>query len=338
MSKNSPLLRLFWDTALKALGLGKPSLPRLPASEPQLMRLRQTLWRLRHAYQEASGGADPQALADLALGLSSVTREALRALPLWINMIETLAQSAEANLNNGPGRLKAEQVKAGVGYLLSRSHSPAIKALNADPVLLSVLLDLFIDFVVMLLNRHQLWENEQDDDGPSENWLARAWRRLWRWLSRGGRWLLAKGAPLVARLYTWLAPRAVLDPSVRAAADRLLNGMDGDPFAPVSALSSLLQTLAQNRRLVAAIADLISTACSEAENLIQLTGAAKKDYARDLITIFVEQYLGHRLSAPSRNLLAFVADPLIDAVVGIFNKHGQFKSHALAPPPRSEGA
>lgn len=308
-------------------GLGAAICGAVRKPDPRLVQLRQTAWRLRRSYQQASEGADPEALADLIGALGAATDEALRAIPPWINLIEALAQHAEARFGDHKGALKAEQVKAAMAYLMSRSRSPAIEALQIDPLVLSAVLDLSIDFVVMLLNRHSLWTGQPERAGavtplalPGQ-WLIQVWR-----------WGLEQGLRLVARLHAWLTPRTVLNPAVQAAADHLLQEFRGDPFAPVATVVTLTRLLSRNRKQVAAIADIISAACSEAEQLIHLPGPAKKAYAHDLIVVFVEQYAGRELSAPMRAILDVVTDPLIDAVVGIFNKRGHFQSPESAAP------
>ncbi len=294
--------------------------PRDTEDDARLVQLRQTVWRLRRAYDNATGGEGGGVLAGVISRLSDGIGSASRGFPLWINLIETLAQDAEQRFGSRPGlgAYKAEQVKAAINYLLSRN--PSFLALQFDPALISATIDLTIDFVVMLLNREGLWVGREVAK-PEPTWTSRLWR-----------WILKRALVVFEAIHRWLEPPAQLSPAMLASVNKILAVPAADPFILVTKAAEFVSFVSAHRHEVASISEIVSTACSEAEHFTEMSGAEKQAYACDLILVLFEEEYGMRLTGAERDIFSFVAARLTDAVVHIFNKHGVF-DHAPAAAP-----
>jgi hypothetical protein len=313
-------LALLLASPASCLGVAPIARGSAAAEDARIRAIRRTVWRLRRAYDEATGDGE-DVLQGLVARLSATFAGIGGSFPLWIDLIEDLTQDAERRFGTQPGRgaLKAAQVKAAMRYLISRSAGRPAIALRIDSGLLSALLDASIDFVVMLLNRQDLWVDGTAAAPSRVPFRLRVWH-----------WLVTRALVLFDRISDWLEPAATLSPVLLSDLDRIVAAHVGAPFAPLCHAAELTRFVAAHRTQIAALAELVASGCFEAETFLELSGPEKQAYGRDLILLFLEAEYGLPATGPIAGLTGFLADRLIDGVVLIFNKRGVF---ATGPRP-----
>jgi hypothetical protein len=258
----------------------------------------------------------------------------------WMELVSVLVQSAEKRYpQKGRGRLKKEQVKTAIRYLLraDKFKIPDIPD-SLKPFVIDAVVDWSIDVLVCITNENSLW-----DKGESVRWSLRAtisaallWiaditRPVWVWIVKICAWIwemLEQGTALTPEL------RRALDDAV----DKKLVQNKRESFGDV--LGAVVW-MADHREQVTAAFQLVSEAVHEAELLLNKTGPEKRAYARNLVLATLDA-LGIRVGDGLLSaILGGIVNILIDGVVNLFNKfptdNPAFKHKGKSSSSRSRG-
>ncbi|HYY96146.1 MAG TPA: hypothetical protein VE713_16695 [Pyrinomonadaceae bacterium] len=284
--------------------------------------LRSDISEIRRLLNTAIAEGMDKDLANVLNFLARHSEAILRAVVVWIDLIDVLVQNAERRYGATPGmgRLKAANVKEVVRYLMRDRkfdipHVPRF----LEPMIIDLLVDWSIDVVVLLANRYGMWEKGAPAPPPSP------FRRL--------RLLLRKGVLLLfayfLSLYGWIRQAlqrpVVIPPEVKAAVEAVeregLIVSQGELF---HAVGDLLMWVSARRRTLMVLVEVVSAAVQEAESFLTLSGPQKKAYARDLVLAALDE-LGFK---ERTGLLFAIIDSAIygsiEASVHLFNKRGLF--------------
>jgi hypothetical protein len=305
-------------------------------TDPIIEQARRTVWILRRAYEEATDNDFAEAaLREFRLLIPSGVRAA-RFFVVWMDLVETLCQEAEKTYGTkkDQGEYKAQQVKAALVHLILEEEHFDIPRVPSflKPVVVELFVNISIDTIVMLLNGNKLWVPAPPGPVPQRNLLAAI---VWA-LMKFGKWLMRLA--LVVRFGQWLkkmSMKAVLrgnpiSPAVRRQLD-LIKQADGPTIQDVlKRIEHLIGWMQKYRKNIVALIELVSAAAREAENFIHLSGSEKKEFARELVIAFLEDYDVIRTQF-AYIITEWVLDWAIDAVVRLFNKNGAFStSHRTA--------
>lgn len=300
-------------------------------TDPIIEQARRTVWLLRRFYEEATkDGFAESALREFRLLIPSGV-EAARFFVTWIDLVETLCQESERyyGTKKGQGPYKAEQVKAALLHLILEDENFDIPKVPSflEPIVVEMFVNISIDVVVKLLNRDKLWVPAPRGPIPPRNLIAaivRGFTRLAKWLMRL--------APVV-RLGAWIRKVSLnailqgnpLSPAVRRQLD-IIKQNDGPTIEDVlKRIEHLIKWIADHRDNIVALVELVSVAAQEAESFIQLSGSEKKEFARELVIAFLEDYAIIRTQI-AYIITEWVLDWAIDAVVRVFNKNDAFRT------------
>jgi hypothetical protein len=284
----------------------QPERPTPIATDPE--RIQQVLWRLHRAFEQAANrDFEEAALTALGHSVADAARIA-ETLTRIGRLIEELIQQAEQTYGRRPGlgAVKRRTVKSALVQILVRSDIK-IQGIPefAEPWLIEIGCDYAIDMIVRLLNVHDLWEADRQTGGASTV------------LSRLFGPLLESLASLLTRLsrdiVLW---RNRLDPAVEQVIDGIAQDVRAEGDAAIGDVREMINVLVTHRDEVVALIDVVSIAVEEAETFISLSGEAKKIYATNLITAFLDD-----LGFPVPSFLIGVA---IELVVGTFNRRQYF--------------
>jgi hypothetical protein len=291
--------------------------------------LRGTIWDLRRTLRIAMGdGADKELVALLnAVGES---REAIeRAVVVWIDLIESLAQSAERSYGAKPGRgaLKAEVVREALRRLIGARHFriPNLPAF-LRPIVVDVAADWLIDSVVLVLNRYGMWVDVKPSPASFRTRLVLGLRRL----AYFARVLFYPGAWLFSRLWVAGRTRVPLPPEVRRALAAVeQDGLLRQQGRLLGSVADFVAWAGAHRKQVIASLELVFAAVHEAEGYLELSGPEKKAYARNLVVAVLED-IGWRRSAELMGAgVEAIIGGSIEAAVQLFNKRGVFAHRSI---------
>jgi hypothetical protein len=288
-----------------------------PSAQPvDKLQQRQLLaiWRLREAYHKAAEG--PLSLSDLLSRIASEIVAATDTVIIWADAIESIIQDVEALYGPAPGQglRKAAQVKAAVLYMVKQEDQriPRGKLLLA-PGALEAVIDWGIDGLVLLLNRHQIWQLSQQERLQLSSWF--------RLRTRVAAILLN----LLGVLYGLVAARAQMLPQVRRIAEDTIRKQGADLTSRVRNTFDFLLWCMENRQQLLGLLDLVSTAAMEAESFLQMPGSEKKRYARELVLLALQQeWSGWPATPLWTEVVGSLVDLGIDVVVRLFNKRDLF--------------
>ncbi|MBJ6762577.1 hypothetical protein JGU66_17540 [Myxococcaceae bacterium JPH2] len=310
VSGTQALLLLALPGSRRRLSSGSDSSSRRDAS------LRHTVWRLRRAYDDVVGPHGIETLEEALGVLRTLTTDLGPAVLVWVDCVESLVQDAERRYGPGPGQgtKKAQDVKSALIHLLID-----VPLVPGAPGFLQALIvetatNWAIDAVVMLLNRNEMWTAGQ----VVELSLP---RRILRVLAAPLRWL-DKGLSAVAR--AWVLRRAPLSPTAAAMVLKIQREKMLEPQVLTRGLGEMLRWVGTNRQRLIGFVDLVSVGTREAERFTRLSGPQKREYATDLVTMFLEQegLLRNALLAPTIQWLIGIG---IDLIVFLFNKRKVFQ-------------
>jgi hypothetical protein len=279
-----------------------------PLDEEEQARLRRTVWRLERDYAKASQGAS---LDDLVGGVTRAVQDGREALLAWLDLLEDIVQLAEQRFGTRPGNgpFKAAQVNAAIRRLLQRGEGRSavvVQILGPDAI------DLFtgwlIDVTVALLNNNSsLWQA-----GDADRRIRIPLRTRF----------IAAVVRILAKPLAWFSSTTPLDPSLYADVERIAKG-PGSPFLVIDRAIDLVGWMAEHREQTLALVDLVSSACDEVEYFMNLEGAEKQAYARNLVLVTLT-VAGLNPSGAVYGLAGAATDLLIDFIVATNNKHGRY--------------
>lgn len=327
------LCRTFSDATLALLGRRADPEPD-PDSDPDppisAEHLRGTIWELRRLLRIAmADGADKELVAFLNV-LGESREEIERAVVVWIDLIESLAQGAERSYGakSGRGKLKAAEVREVLRRLVlaSRFRIPRLPDF-LQPVVVDIAADWLIDAVVLVVNRYGMWEDVEPTPASFRARLILALRQL----ARFTRVVWIPFAWLFSRLWTAGRMHTPLPPEVRLALEAVeREGLLRNQARLLGGVADFVEWAGAHRKQVVASLELVFAAVHEAERYLELSGPEKKAYARDLV-IAVLQDIGWRRGAEllGAGIEAMVGGA-IEAAVRLFHKRNVF-THRSVP-------
>jgi hypothetical protein len=249
-----------------------------------------------------------------------------------INLVGVLTHAAERqDPRSGRGWLKKQEVKAAFRYLLKADKFEIPQVPDyLRPYVIDVAVDVSIDFVVEISNKHVLWDPaERSESVRTGDLLEPVWTSIREGLGETLCWLAKVTQPIWGRIvqffaFLWeaLGQRTVLTPELRKVlyeADRA--GLVKQKTAGVERAQKLVVWVGDHRDQLKALFELISEAVHVTETLFSSSksGPEKKAYARDLIMSTLRA-LGSPLGRGLFSLIAeAIVDSLIDAAVQLFN-------------------
>jgi hypothetical protein len=286
------------------------------------------LSHLIRLFRSALGSAQADELVSILNAVTENREQIQTAVVLWLDLIEVLVQTAERRHGGqtGQGKLKTAEVKAALKHLLA---SGRFLAVTVPQPLARLLLDTFvewaIDVIVLQANRYDLWEVEP----INRAWLARFWEHLKRiTLAVAIRVanLFARAVEAVQRL---VEPKPTLSPALSAALAAIeREGAIVNHEGLVVRVSQLLIWVGTHRTELVQATEIVFGAVEEAEALISLSGAEKKQFARDLIWAVLEEMGFTPRSGLLEALMDSVIDLFIESSVHLFRKRGAFETRS----------
>lgn len=296
-------------------------------------RMRQTLWRLRRAYEDIIGPGGTQSLTEEVRQLGDIVSEAGPALMVWVDAVESLVQDAERRYGSTPGQgaKKAEEVKSALIHILLNSniHLPNIPAF-LEPVLFEIIVSWTVDAIVLLLNRNQLWDLAKPP-APAPGLLKRVLTLLLKPLL----WVADRLSGVMRR---WVLSKHPLPPSVEAMVRKLEKEKLPGPDLFVQLGADTLKWLGRNRKRVLGLVEIISIGAKEAESFLEKSGREKKAYVRNLLLLFLEDIGVLQQGSILNATVEWLADIAIDAIVLLFNKRQLFRSSGSSTRSQGQGA
>ncbi len=296
--------------------------------------------RLVGLLREAMGGG---VYDDFTAALSEIVQhsdEIQKSFLASINLVGVLTHAAERrDPRSGRGWLKKQEVKAAFRYLFRKADKFEIPKVPGylRPYVIDIAVDLSIDFVVEISNKHELWEQPGERPGSVQtgDLLEPLWTSFMEGLGETLCWLTKVTQPIWGRIlqffgFLWeaLQQRTVLTPELKKAlddADRA--GLVEQKRAGVGRAEQLVVWVGDHRDQLKAFFELVSEAVQITETLFSSSksGPEKKGYARDLIMSTLKA-LGSPLGSGLFSLIAKgIIDSLIDAAVQLFNSFPEKK-------------
>jgi hypothetical protein len=303
--------------------------PRLEINE-QRGELPADIWRLRRLLRTALGqGVDQEIVG--AIGWLAANGDRIeRAVVAWLDLIEALVQAQERRYGPRPGLggLKKDELKEVIRSLLvkERFHLPHIPDFLV-PAFLDFFVDWAIDAVVLMENRHGMW----DIQGESGSAPRVFWAVVRKWLSTVLQTVWATILRAALRIRGLFRPQTRLSPEVAAALAKVQReGLIFHASELISGAERVLMWMSMHRAQLVAAFELVLAAVHEAETFLELSGPEKKAYSRNLVLAVLDE-LGFEertglLSAVIQSLIG----SSIEAAVSIFNRRGVFIHRAAA--------
>jgi hypothetical protein len=292
--------------------------------DPLYERARHTVWRLRRAYEDAVGENIANEIFQYLRELSKRRKEVDDAIVAWFKLTELLLQDTERRFGNatGRGQEKKRHVKAVIVNLLLTSPRFDIPRVPSylEPLVVDIGADWTIDTLVHLLNHQNLWSNESQPSSISSGPFSRLINFLKSLFAK----LQAKVAGFIRR---WVLARYRLSEAAQVTINEISRlGLRDELDKIVDDGVKVIGWIGSHRRELFAAIDLVSISVQEAETFLNLSGAQKKSFARDLILVFVEDTgLIRWQTGFWYFFVEWILDGTIDAVVAIFNRHQVFR-------------
>lgn len=291
-------------------------------------RLRQAVWRLRRSFATLSSGGLDRQLVELVRAFGARIDHLEAAVVAWVDVVEILVQEMESQQGRaaGSGHEKKAKVQAALfNLMLEMSQRDGRRTSPFAPLLFEAIADWSVDAVVLLLNRHDLW---QPAPRPASGWLRRLAAAFFRLVLAPFRRLRDLAVTVVSRVVTARNP---ISPELAAAISRIPSS--GSLAGLLEDGLGFLTWVGRHRDQVVAMVDIVSITVHEAEALIELSGPEKKAYARDLIVIFLqEEGVFPPPGSPFSPLIEGMVGGTIEAVVTLFKKRNLFPSRTGSAP------
>lgn len=246
-------------------------------------RIRQRLWSLRRSLEQLGGGTffdDLSRWLDEVFGGPDAFVTVVRS---WAELVDTLVHAAEADFGSarGRGHTKRRHVKGAVLYLVrqARIDIPKVPA-PLEPIVWYAMLDPFIAFIAKVSDRHALWGEVR----PTPTMRAR--------VNSGVQWV-GGGLEFVVGWLTRIAWMVVfrsspVSPQLKKAVDRFLRA---DP-RPARTVLEIVTWVTRHAGDLVIVAELFSLAIQEAQQLGGMDAQELKDYAREVVLVFLEDSVG----------------------------------------------
>ena len=296
----------------------------LPRPSARREKLRTSFWEVRRLLRTAIGEDRASIERDLRAFFGSISNrsdEIQRAAIVWIDLIEVLVQHAEARHGAIPGRgpLKAAEVREAILYLIHDEHLalPGIPKL-LEQIVIDTMVDWSVDGVVLMANRYGLWTGATEAQPVTRPFFSRVrqyLRQIWTFVFIFGAWLAAKISE----------KRATLSPDIREYIDAVRReGLLIKGPQLFKGATDLIVWIGTHRTLLLSFLEIVFTAVQQAEGYLDLTGAEKKAYVRDLVLALLDELGFQQRVGLFFGLIESTLDSAIEASVHIFNKRGAF--------------
>lgn len=298
-----------------------PARSRSTTSEPDI---RTKLWQMRRLLEDTMGEGMEQDFVHALNVLGDRSDEIQKAVVVWVDLIEVLVQDAERRYGtaSGRGKLKASEVKAVMRYLLrtDRFDIPKVPEF-LEPVLVDWVVDWSIDAIVLVTNDYGLWITT-DTSPEGMRMYLKIW---WSWLVN---LLKMIGYPIAwvgSKIRLALRPRIQLTPEIQAALQAVeREGLLTDQTQILHDLTNLLTWIGLHRNQLIAAVELVFSAVQEAESYLELSGPAKKTYARKLVFAVLDDLGFVQKTGLLVAIIESMTSGLIESAVHLFNKRGVF--------------
>jgi hypothetical protein len=305
---------------------GNPAFDSAQAANDELeRRARLFEWRLDRAYEQATSGSRVgdvfESFREIAPDLSQLGQ----AMVDWLDVVETLVQEAERKYGTAPGHgaMKAVQVKS---VLVSLALANEDLVLPRVPrifraLILEAVISWGIDVVVLLLNQNdELWQAGSE----SKSSVAVAMSKPLTWLLAFGDWLQrqAFGDWLVRKINQAILKANPLSPALQAEIKKMLANGNPSSRQVLQSFTHLTDWVGAHHKELTALIQLVSLVVKEAEGFLNMSGPEKKQYARALIVVFLEDS-GILDGSPVADAVArWLVDWGIEFVVTVLRKRG----------------
>jgi hypothetical protein len=323
------LLRLIVD----GMGGGRPLVTPRRAIAPVMPGA--DIVGLLRLFRSTLGRDAAHELVGLLQSISANRDRLQRAVIVWLDLIETLVQSAEAHHGpgSGLGRLKKAEVSAAVKWLLNaRQFSLSNVPKSLQPLIIDGLVDVAIDHIVQLTNDYDLWELQPP---PRPNAMQRLLSLFGRVARAVAAWLVRIAAAPIGWFVTLFRRVPTIPPYLLAALRRVQqDGLVVREGEVVTDATRLLIYLGTHRDELVRASGVVFGAVQQGEALVNASGPEKKAYVRASIRAALTE-MGFILDGGLFSALVDAAiDLLIEAAVHFFNKHGAFSTlRATRPRP-----
>jgi hypothetical protein len=240
-----------------------------------------------------------------------------------VDTIELLIQHTERMYGPGAGQgpMKMQTVKSALTRVLIRSRVKVPDAIDfARPLVLEAVAEWTIDALVLLLNKNDAWVVAPDElPEPVPRSLMMGFRG---WVSRLLAALIRPFKPLLSRWALALVEESSpLTPEVQVLM-RKIDEKGADPDTLLLQMEKLIRWLADNRRRVLGIVQVISIGTKEAERFVHLSGPGKKLYVRNLVMLFLEDEGILDPDGIFWRPVESLVDSAIESVVQVFRRRG----------------
>ena len=323
-------------TLMEALcGLWRPAAPAAASPDSVALkgRAQQTLWRLQSEYQRVAG--DPRSLDNLILlaDLLPSADDFRDAAVAWLDLVETLVQTAEREYGAAPGKgaYKAEQVEGDPARAADRSEVEHPQSSGVSRT------------------------DRRGERGELDDRLGRPGAQSQQDLGHQcggshepaalhpGPALPPAGAPPVLRVGAD-RPSQSLAPALRQAGGARrpsahagpARGRRGDQARAFprrgrggQRAAKIAAWVVVHRQQVVALVELVSFATQEAEAFARFTGPQKKEYARDIVVAFLEELKIVDEDSLWEAMVERFIDWGIDGIVQVFNKRKLFQHRSM---------
>jgi hypothetical protein len=288
------------------------------------------IWKLRRLLHTTLGQGVGQEIVGAIGWLARNGDRVERAVVAWVDLIEALVQAEERRYGSRPGlgKFKKDDIKQVIRGLLAKEH---IRIPHVAESLVPVFLDLFVDWavdaVVLMANRHGMWEVGGEPH--------RRKRVFWAAIRRGLRaffrpvWVTILGTAIrIATLFRRITP---LPPELADA----LNAVQRDGFIVdasdlIAGAEKALVWISGHRVQLVAAFELVLAAVQEAEAYLELPGPEKKEYAQNLILAVLDELGFEERTGLMFAIVNSLIGSSIEATVRLFNKRGVFLHRGVA--------
>ncbi|UAL12448.1 hypothetical protein [Caulobacter segnis] len=301
-----------------------------PALEAEADELIEDFWKLS---RDLDAALTPEVRSDLTALIDHLDshRDAYgRALVAWIDLIEDVCLTVEADYGDGAGALKLQRVR-GVAFQLARrflddAPLPDIPRF-VRPVVIDLVTRATVSFIIDLVNApdpdRALWRNARLDKAPPRPLLVRG-PTVVRLRAR----FSARKQSLMERLIAWLLRPPRLPPRLQAKVDVIVQQWDAETDAtgkpPVQRVLQdafdLVTWIGEHGKEMRAGVDALSIVIHWSYEFVDLDREARIDLVKRALARYVEEIgLGGTVFAA---VVELIIDLVVDAAVDIFLKRG----------------
>lgn len=290
------------------------------------------IWKVRCLLRTTLGQGVDQEIIGAIGWLARNGDRVERAAVAWVDLIEALVQAEEQRYGSRPGlgHFKKGEIKQVIRTLLvkGRIRIPQVPEFLV-PVFLDFFVDWVVDVVVLMANRHGMWEVSGEPRRFSrmvwvviQSWLRAIFRPVWVAILRTGL--------RISGLFDRTTP---LPPELAAALEEVQrDGSLMDASDLIAGAERVLVWISVHRIELIAAFELVLVAVQEAEAfIVELPGPEKKAYAQSLILAVLDELGFEERTGLMFAIVNSLIGSSIEATVSLFNKRKVFlhRGHAV---------